>query len=163
MIAKKVLVATTVLFLMLTAPIPADSLNDIMFPKAVSTAQETMTFDEIGTHETRKSLVGNQPITLFQTGGEYTGDYAACNGLRLLYPDWDWSDLRSGLATHTLEYDKYTLMQRSFIRTILGIQGLSLLTSRPLDKGIQHHRWKLKSCHLPMHMRLMSRPLWNLP
>ena len=108
MIAKKVLVATTVLFLMLTAPIPADSLNDIMFPKAVSTAQETMTFDEIGTHETRKSLVGNQPITLFQTGGEYTGDYAACNGLRLLYPDWDCSDMRSGLATHTLEYDKYT-------------------------------------------------------
>lgn len=97
-----------VLVFLLSTTMPVHFLDDVVYPRTVSTARETLTFDEVGTHETRKSLVGDEPVTLFQTGGEYTGDWPACKGLSLLYPDWDCTDKLPGWGTHTLEYDRYT-------------------------------------------------------
>ncbi len=96
-----------VLIFLLSTTMPVTFLEDIAYPMEVSATRETLTFDEVGTHETRKSLVGDEPITLFQTGGEYTGDWAACRGLKLLYSIWDCTD-KPGPGTRTLEYDRYT-------------------------------------------------------
>ena len=96
------------LVFLLSTTMPVQFLDDVVYPREVSSARETLTFDEVGTHETRKSLVGDDPVTLFQTGGEYTGDWLACNGLRLLYSTWDCTDKLPGLGTRTLEYDLYT-------------------------------------------------------
>ena len=106
--SKVVIPCGLVLVFLLSTTMPIQFLEDVVYPKEVSSARETLTFDEVGTHETRKSLVGDEPVTLFQTGGEYTGDWLACKGLSLLYSDWDCTDKLPGWGTHTLEYDRYT-------------------------------------------------------
>ena len=102
-------VTVFVLLFMISGTVPTSSLNDVLNPKHVSTTRETLTFDETGTHETRKSLVGDEPVTLFQTGGDYFGDWAACWGIQALYSEWDCTDKNPSVwSSYRLEYDKYT-------------------------------------------------------
>ena len=97
------------LIVLILGSVTTSSLHDILNPMNVSTSTETISFDETGTHESRQSLVGTSPVTLFQTGGDYFGDWAACWGIETSYSEWDCTDKNPAWSSsHTLEYDKYT-------------------------------------------------------
>ena len=58
--SKVVIPCGLVLVFLLSTTMPVQFLEDVVYPKEVSTARETLTFDEIGTHETRRvSLATN--------------------------------------------------------------------------------------------------------
>lgn len=90
MLKNKIGIAVVfVLTTMILGSAPPQALHDMIIPLNVVSSTETISFDEIGTHESRQSLVGSSPIVLIETDDLGVLDKAACLGIRAVHSAWN--------------------------------------------------------------------------